>query len=76
MISNQAVYISKIIHKAVIEVDEKGTKAAAATAVMVDEGAAPLPEDFVNFVADHPFEYVLYHKASGAVLFSGQYWGD
>ncbi|MBQ8037431.1 MAG: hypothetical protein IJ268_10595, partial [Proteobacteria bacterium] len=28
-----------------------------------------------HFRADHPFEFVLYHKASGAVLFAGQYWG-
>ena len=76
MISNQSVAISKIIHKAVIEVDEKGTKAAAATAVMVSETASMPPEDFIDFIADHPFEFILYHKASGTVLFSGQYWGE
>ena len=75
MISNQAVYIDRIIHKAVIEVDEEGTKAAAATAVMMAEGMALPPDDFIDFRADHPFEFVLYHKASGAVLFAGQDWG-
>ena len=58
-----------------VEVDEEGTKAAAATAVIVDAGAAMPPEDFVHFTADHPFEFVLYHKASGTILFSGQYLG-
>ena len=72
---NPAIHIGSIIHKAIIEVDEEGTKAAAATAVIVDAGAAMPPEDFVHFTADHPFEFVLYHKASGTILFSGQYLG-
>ena len=72
---NPAIHIGSIIHKAIIEVDEEGTKAAAATAVIVDAGAAMPPDDFVHFKADHPFEFILYHKASGAILFSGQYYG-
>ena len=76
MFTNRAVYIGKIIHKAVIEVDEEGTKAAAATAVASKDSAAIMPpDDFIHFRADHPFEFVLYHKASGAVLFAGQFWG-
>lgn len=75
MFTNRAVYIGKIIHKAVIEVDEEGTKAAAATVVASKDSAAMPLDDFIHFRADHPFEFVLYHKASGAVLFAGQYWG-
>lgn len=75
MVSNRSPYINKVIHKAVIEVDEKGTKAAAATAVEASDTAIFMEDDFIQFRADHPFAFVLYHKASGAVLFAGQYWG-
>ncbi|MBQ9242241.1 MAG: serpin family protein [Proteobacteria bacterium] len=76
MVSNQSVLISKIVHKAVIDVDEAGTKAAAATAIVVGAMAGDISEDFIKFHADHPFAFFLYHKASGSVLFAGQYWGD
>ena len=72
---NGGLYIGAIIHKAVIEVDELGTKAAAATAVAMEKNSAP-GEDFIDLRADHPFEFVLYHKGSGTILFSGQYYGD
>lgn len=72
-------YIEKIIHKAKIEVDEEGTKAAAATAVMmgVSKSAHEGPSyQIVKFHADHPFAYAIVHDASGAILFWGQYTGN
>ncbi|MBQ9817765.1 MAG: hypothetical protein IJM59_09950 [Proteobacteria bacterium] len=73
---NPAVHIGQIIHKAIIDVDEEGTKAAAVTEIGMDAGAAVPPDDFVDFVADHPFEFILYHKSSGTILFAGLYRGE
>ena len=75
---DMSLFISKIIHKAVIEVDEDGTKAAAATAVIADEAASVEPEPELKFVADHPFAFAIVHRAENipTVLFAGQYLGN
>jgi serpin B len=63
------LYIKAVLHKAFVEVNEEGTEAAAATAVVVTERAMPrLPE----VRADHPFLFVIRHKATGAILFMGR----
>lgn len=59
--------IAHMIHGATIEVDEKGTIAAAAT--VCDEEEAGGTDDV--FVADHPFLYAIREGASGAILFLG-----
>ncbi|EFO87698.1 CRE-SRP-7 protein [Caenorhabditis remanei] len=54
------VYVSKVTHKAMIEVDEDGTKAAAATTVSISLKSAMFPvEEPKDFIADHPFLFVL-----------------
>lgn len=66
--------ISLVLHKAFVEVDEKGTEAAAATAVVMVPGAAPVrerPKPRV-FTADHPFFFAIRHKATNAILFAGR----
>ena len=72
--SDQRLFISKVIHKAYVDVDENGTEAAAATAVPLMAGAAmresEKPEEFI---ADHPFIYFIRHQASGAILFIGRF---
>lgn len=57
-----------------MKVDELGTEAAAATAVvMVETGAAPPSGPFPEqFRADHPFLFVLRHVPSGIILFIGR----
>ncbi len=65
------LYIGDAFHKAFIEVDEKGTEAAAATAVVMVEGAMPM-EPPVAFHVDRPFMFVLRDRSSGAVLFMGR----
>ena len=72
--SPNAIFISKVVHKAFIEVNEQGTEAAAATAIEEEDGC--MCEDEVetkDFIADRPFIYVLHHKASGSILFIGKY---
>lgn len=67
----QELYVSNIFHKSFIEVNEEGTEAAAATAGVVRLRAL-LIEDKVDFVADHPFLFVLREDTTGVVLFIGQ----
>ncbi len=63
--------VSKVIHEAFIEVDEEGTEAAAATAVIV---LAPvrMPRPPIEFRADRPFLFLLRHQPTGSVLFFGR----
>jgi serpin B len=64
------VHIDQIVHRAVIEVAEESTEAAAATAVGVRSAAiAPAP---VSFRVDHPFLFYLVDDTTGAILFQGR----
>jgi serpin B len=69
------LFIGLVAHKAFVAVDEKGTEAAAATAVaMLAATCAPDLVDYVPTVrADRPFLFLLRERASGTVLFSGRY---
>lgn len=62
------LFISKVLHKAFIEVNEEGTEAAAATAIIMDLSVAMTTE----FNADHPFIFLIQHEETGAVLFMGK----
>jgi serpin B len=65
--------ISKVLHKTFLEIDEKGTEAAAATAIMMERAMIMQPtEDPVEFRADHPFLLALRHKPTGMVMFMGR----
>jgi len=64
------LYISKVVHKAFIEVNEEGTEAAASTAVVMKPRG--LPPKAVEFRADHPFMFVIRNVKSGAILFAGR----
>lgn len=63
--------ISKILHQGFISVDEQGTEAAAATAVML-AGSAYVPEPPKVFRADHPFMFFILHRETNAVIFLGR----
>jgi serpin B len=60
------LYISRVIHKTFIAVDEEGTEAAAATAVGMSVTSLP-PE--VRF--DHPFIFAIRERSTGVILFLG-----
>ncbi|MBE3069917.1 MAG: serpin family protein [Planctomycetes bacterium] len=63
-------WIAEVIHKAFVEVNEEGTEAAAATAVVALGGAAPAKP--IEFRADHPFLFLIRDSASGTILFMGR----
>ncbi|HEX4386120.1 MAG TPA: serpin family protein [Myxococcales bacterium] len=66
-------FIGEVVHKAFIDLDERGTEAAAATAVMMRAGSAMMRQpDPKEFKADHPFFFFIRDLASGAVLFTGR----
>jgi serine protease inhibitor len=65
--------ISQVLHKTFLEIDEKGTEAAAATAIVMERAAIMVPEEEpVEFRADHPFLIALRHKPTGTVMFIGR----
>ena len=64
------LYISAVIHKAFVDVNEEGTEAAGATAVVMREKAMPSPP--VEFRADHPFVFLIRDVRSGCILFLGR----
>ncbi len=67
------LFITHVIHKAFVDVNEEGTEAAAATAVVIGRpSAVPQPK---AFRADRPFVYAIRDNATGAVLFLGRYAG-
>ncbi len=68
--SGTPLYISEVLHKTYIRVDENGTKAAAATSVIMDECAAMPPEDFRIVKLDRPFVYMIL-DANDLPLFIG-----
>ena len=63
--------VSAVVHAARVEVDERGTEAAAATGVVMGLSAA-LPQEPVVFRADHPFVFAIRDRRSGAILFLGR----
>jgi len=66
--------ISEVVHKAFLALDEHGTEAAAATAVVMMRALSMLPaaEEPVDVRADRPFLFAIQHTTSGACLFLGR----
>jgi RNA polymerase sigma factor (sigma-70 family) len=64
------LYIFKVVHKAFVDVDEEGTEAAAATAVVINIYKSARQE--AVFRADHPFLFLIRDNRSGSVLFLGR----
>ncbi len=71
MADTEELYISQVLHKAFIEVNEEGTEAAAATGVAVKALSMP-PTIAPIFRADHPFVFAIRDNRNGSVLFIGR----
>ncbi|MCB9651213.1 MAG: serpin family protein [Deltaproteobacteria bacterium] len=70
MDGTRSLFIQEIVHEAFVAVDEAGTEAAAATAVVVGRTSAPAEQATV--VVDRPFLVFIRDRATGAVVFAGQ----
>jgi serpin B len=67
--SGHKPYISAVVHKAFVLVDEEGSEAAAATAVVIREESLRIPP---KVRADHPFVWIIRDTKTGAILFIGR----
>ena len=68
------LYIAEVVHKAFIDVNEEGSEAAAATAVVMQTKSmasnyVPIPV----FMADHPFIFMIVHNQTKSILFMGRF---
>jgi len=68
MTGKKDLFISKVIHKAFLDVNEEGTEAAAATAVIMPPGISKL----LIFRANHPFVFLIRENQTGSILFIGR----
>lgn len=64
------LFIADVLHKAFVDVNEEGTEAAAATAVVMRTKSISMPPPVVR--ADHPFLFLIRDNATGALLFMGR----
>ncbi|XP_060949724.1 leukocyte elastase inhibitor-like [Limanda limanda] len=72
MSPSKDLVLSKVVHKAFVEVNEAGTEAgAAATASSREYGLFDMPS--VRFIADHPFLFFIRHNPTVSVLFAGRF---
>ncbi|XP_041923154.1 leukocyte elastase inhibitor-like [Alosa sapidissima] len=65
--------LSNVVHKSFVEVNEKGTKAAATTAVVASNSFSNSKPPPKRFMADHPFLFFIRHNPTQSVLFYGRY---
>ena len=71
MAPQKGLFVSAVIHKTFLSLDEKGTEAAAATAISVGTGGGPLaPPPEIHI--DRPLIFAIQHRPSGACLFLGR----
>ena len=70
MTAAKELFISAVLHKAFVEVNEEGTEAAAATGVVIAPTALPVPPPI--FRADHPFLFLVRDNVTGVILFMGR----
>ena len=73
MAEKRELYISAVIHKAYVDVNEEGTEAAAATGVIISRAmVAQRPQQPIVFRADHPFVFFIRDNRAGSILFMGR----
>ncbi|XP_058412585.1 serpin B4-like isoform X1 [Diceros bicornis minor] len=69
MAESWGLFVSKIVHKSFVEVNEEGTEATAATGVVVVERTSPIYE---SFHCNHPFLFFIKHNKTNSILFLGR----
>ncbi|CAF4389410.1 unnamed protein product, partial [Didymodactylos carnosus] len=70
------LYVTDVIHQAIIDVDENGVTAAAVTAIIIGPGFIDPPRsEQIVFNYNRPFLYLILEKTSGLVIFVGTYYG-
>lgn len=69
MTGQKELYVSRVIHQANVDVNEEGTEAAAATAVVMSTKSV---RNVTVFRADRPFLFTIMHKPTGSILFLGR----
>lgn len=67
----EKLFISDVLHKATITVDEEGTEAAAATAIIMRATSID-PDEPIELMIDRPFLYFIQHNPTGSILFMGR----
>lgn len=72
MTDKKDLAISKVIHQSFVAVDEKGTEAAAATAVIISFTTSVINQ-VLKFKVDHPFHFFIRHNKSKTILFFGRF---
>ena len=70
MTGNRELFIQEVMHKAFVSVDEAGTEAAAATAVIMP--ASMPPGEIVEVTVDRPFIFLIRDIKTGTILFVGR----
>ncbi|MGI6250902.1 MAG: serpin family protein [Anaerolineaceae bacterium] len=71
MSGTRDLFVSGVLQKAFVEVNEKGTEAAAATAVIAKTTSLPVEEDPVELNLDHPFLFLIMERSTNTILFMG-----
>jgi serpin B len=71
MTTRERLFISHVVHKAFVDVNEAGTEAAASTATVIENTSASAPP-LATFRADHPFVYLIRDNRTGSILFLGR----
>lgn len=72
MVSEESLMIGGVYHGAFLRVDEKGTEAAAATAVTMNVTSAPIMDEPVEITLDRPFVFAIRDLETGAIVFMGR----
>ncbi|NXR92761.1 SPB10 protein, partial [Hypocryptadius cinnamomeus] len=69
--SGNELVLSEVVHKSFVEVNEEGTEAAAATAMLMCGCALIMSTS--EFIADHPFLFFIRHNKTSSILFCGRF---
>lgn len=76
MSQDNNIYISTMVHEAVVIVDENGTEAAAVSMAISKNFSHPEPSKPIVFYANRSFVYYIRHMSTNTILFLGDYQGQ